>query len=102
MLIGTFVLKVINKEKKKIFFNPSWNHWSHCRKNWVRDHSSVQRIKNRGFIRLYSGQVSHLLILLSSPALLYCRYIYFEKGILLRKIRNLSKALKLQENIKNS
>ena len=43
MLIRTFVLKVVNDERKKI--NPSWNHWSHCRGNWFGDHLSVQGIK---------------------------------------------------------
>ena len=43
MLIRTFVLKVVNDERKKI--NPSWNYWSHCRRNWFDDHLSVQGIK---------------------------------------------------------
>ena len=56
--------------------------------------------QNCGFIRTYGGQVSHLLIHLSS--LTFALYIYrpSKRNFLLKRIRNHSKPLKLQQNIK--
>ena len=66
---------------------------------------SLKCAKNRnfGFIRTYGGQVSDLLIPLSSLTFaLYIIYynIDFKKEILSKKMKNHSKALKLQQNIK--
>ena len=50
-------------------------------------------------MRTYGGQVSHLLIHLSSLTLVF-RYMDFKRGISLKKI-NHSQPLKLQQNRKN-
>ena len=94
ILIAVFVLKVLNNERK--LFNPSWNHWSHCRTDCV----GVQRIK---IVDSSEITVAKFLIyfFIKVDLLLYCRYMDLKKGILLKKkIRNHSKSLKLQQNIK--
>ena len=97
MLIRTFVLKVINNERK-ILTNDEiiialQNKLSglslKCAKN-----------QNCGFIRTYGDQVFHLLIYLSSLTFALDIYTDLKRGILLKKIRNHSESLKLQQNIR--
>ena len=93
IIIAVFVLKVLNNERK--LFNPSWNHWLHCKTDCV----SVQRIK---IVDSSEITVAKFLIYLfiKVDLLLYCRYMDLKKGIMLKKIRNPSELLKLQQNIK--
>ena len=90
------ILKVINNERKNL--NTSWNHWSHCRTNWVGDHSSVQRIKIMASSELTAAKF--LIYWFIWVHLLYCRYIALKQEILLRKLGNHSQSLKPQQNHK--
>ena len=58
--------------------------------------NKFSRLIRVGLIRTYGGRVFHVLIHLSS----YCRYMDLKKALLLKKIRNYSQPLKLQQNIK--
>ena len=88
-----------NKQWKKTV-NPAWNHWSNCRTNWVGDQSSVQRMKIVDSFELTAAKF--LMYLFISVHLLYCRYIALNQRILLKKLKNHSKSLKLQQNHKFS
>ena len=76
-----------NKSWKKNF-NPSWIRWFALQNKLCRWSLKCAKDQNCGLIRTYGGQVSHLLIHLSSLTFSF------------EKIRNHSKPLKLLENTK--
>ena len=96
MLIRIFILKLISNKRK--ILTPSRNHWSHHKTNWVVDESSLKRIKTMGSSELTADKFL-INFFIYVHLLLYCRHMYLKKGILLYKIRNHSKPLKLQHNI---
>ena len=84
MLIRSFVLKLINSEKKM---------------NCVGYHTNVQRIKVVDSSEL-TGAKFLIYLFIGVHLLLYCRCMDLRKRILFKKIRNHSQPLKLQKNIK--
>ena len=81
-------------------FYPPWNHRSHCRRNCVRDHSSVQTVKIMNSSDLTAAKFL-IYLFISVDLLLLSRCMDLKKGILFKKIRNHSQPWKLKQNIKD-